>query len=328
MKGENIEELLGKAKLEEEIFNWEKSAEIYNDALFVLENKNNLIETSKICKKLGYVNGQAADTMDTIEKFIESKNKAINYYKRAGEFFNRLKNKAEELECLAEALYEEGCKSSSINEGEKEFKDSLEYFIQSNEEFIKIRNNEGYARTLIRAANSVYFLLNYAKNSEELEDIIIKGIDYADKAWICSKKLNNNSYLIESLYAFLNLGLDNCFIMDIPTIDNLNKGKKLAFDFRKWFERIKLTYELAKDNNNLRIRGIIHWFLGFFYVYYGFFLSKNINEQEENIERGLDLFEKGLEFIKKTKNNAVSITIIFFLNWFAFFGGKINYVQK
>jgi predicted amidohydrolase len=320
--------LLEQAESEEEKFNWEKSAEIYENLLIELKTSNITNEIPNIIKKLGYVNGQAADTMITTERYVEHKNISIEYYKQANKLFKKLKDKAEEFECLAEAFYEEGCTSSSINEGETEFKNSLDYFKQANEVFFKRGDQKGYIRTLIRLATSINNLLKYSKNPKELEDLISMGINYAENAWKLSKKLNNNNYLIESFHAFLNLGLNNCFIEDIPTLDNQNTGKKLAFDFGKWFERTKSTYERTKEDINFRIKGKSHFFLGFFYIYYGFYLSSNIIEQEKNIEKGINLLEKALKCIKKTKDNGVLILITFYLNWFAFFGGKIKYVQK
>jgi len=317
-----------RAKSEEEKFNWEDSAKIYEELLVESEYCENLHQASKLSKRLGYVNAQAADTMRTTGQYLEFKRRAIIFYKKASELYKKLENKADELECIAEALYEEGCCSSSVIAGEEEFKNSKEFFIQAGETFLKKGNNESYIRNLIRTAMCLNNLMKYAKSPKELETIVSEGTGYADKAWKISRKLDNFDYLIDSLYALVNISIHNCFVIEMPTFYNLNQGKTLAFDFRKWFDRAKITFELSKDQSNLKNQGIINFCLGFLYFYYGFFLPENISEQNHYIEEGLILCERGLDFIRKTKSNNFIIIIIFWLDWCAFFGGKINYAQK
>ncbi|MFX1323266.1 MAG: tetratricopeptide repeat protein, partial [Promethearchaeota archaeon] len=317
-----------RAKSEEEKFNWEDSAKIYEELLVESEYCENLHQASKLSKRLGYVSAQAADTMRTTGRYLEFKRRAIIFYKKASEFYKKLENKADELECIAEALYEEGCCSSSILEGEEEFKSSKEFFIQASELFSNKGDEEGFTRNIIRSAMCMHNLMKYAKNPKELEKMIHEGMLYADKAWKSSKKMNNFSYLVESLYVWMSLGLYNCYIEDIPTYDNLNQGKTLAFDWKKWSERTKLTFELTKEHSNFKIQGSINFFYGVIHFYYGFFLAENIIEQNNNIEKGLIFFEKSLDFIRKTRENGHITITLFYLNWFTFFGGKINYVQK
>ncbi|MFX0075583.1 MAG: hypothetical protein ACFE96_09085, partial [Candidatus Hermodarchaeota archaeon] len=328
VKSNQEEALIKEAEIEEENFNWTEAAIIYQKLVKEYINENVLDKAAIFYKKLGFVNSHAADTVGTTEKYISLKEKAIMNYKKASNLFKNIGIKAEELECYAESLFEEGCISSSINTGEKEFNNSLDFFIQASELFLNKGNDEGYVRNLIRAALCMHNLMKYARMPEELEKIVSDVTIYIDKAWKISKKLKKFSYLIDCLYVFMNISMHNCFVAEMPTFYNLDQGKTLAFDFRKWFDRTKMVFELTKDHSNLKIQGIINFILGFLYFYYGFFLAENINEQNHNIEKGLILCEKGLDFIKKTKQNNLITIIIFFLNWYALVCGKINYVQK
>ncbi|MFX0038995.1 MAG: hypothetical protein ACFFAB_06625 [Candidatus Heimdallarchaeota archaeon] len=328
MMGESEDILLEKAKFEEKTYNWKEAAVVYEKLVKEYTRANLLDKAAVLYKRLGFVNSQAADTVGTTEQYISLKSKATMKYREAGNLFKSIGIKAEELECYGEALYEEGCTSTSINTGEKEFKNSLEFFIQASELFSNKGDEEGFTRNIIRSAMCMHNLMKYAKNPKELENIIDDGTDYAEKAWKFSKKLNRLNYLIDSLYAMINISIHNCFLEEMPTFYNLDQGKTLAFDFKKWFNRAKMAFELTKDQSNLKIHGIINFILGFLYFYYGFFLAENMSEQNHNIEEGLILCEKGLDFIRKTKDNGIITLIIFWLNWCAVIGGRINYVQK
>ncbi|MFX1448825.1 MAG: hypothetical protein ACFFCG_11940, partial [Promethearchaeota archaeon] len=327
-KNSQEEALIKEAEIEEENFNWIEVALIYEKLVKVYKNENKLSKVAFFYKKLGFVNSQAADTVSTTEKYILLKEKAILNYRKAGNLFSNIGIKAEELECFAEAFYEEGCTSSSINEGEEEFNNSLKLLIQASELYFNDEDYGGFTRINIRAAMCMHNLMKYARNPKELEKIIQEGTLYADKAWRFSKKLSNLKYLNDTLYAWLSIALHNCFVADIPTYDNLNQGRILAFDYKKWFERTKFAFNLTKEESNLKNKGFTNFLLGFFHFYYGFYLAENIGQQNRNLEKGLILCEKGLKFIRKTKDNGIISIIIFYLNWFAFFGGRINYVQK
>ncbi|MFW9937088.1 MAG: TIR domain-containing protein [Candidatus Thorarchaeota archaeon] len=328
MKNENGNKLLEMASLEEKKYNWIEAGDIYNQVLKNLHIKGTPEKIASLYKKLGYINSKAADTVEKLEKYVELKKIAIESYREASEIFKQKNYIAEELESKAENYFESSLIKTSFNEGKGNLDKALDHFIQASKIFSNNGDMEGYTRNLIRASMATFYLMNYIKDPIVLRKIIEMGIDFSIQAWKASRKLKNIQYITESLLMHTFIGLNNCFIAVIPKKENWNNDLSFAFNYFEFFDRVKESYELAKNCEDPRIQGLNKFLLGFFTVYYGFYFSIDENEQREYLEKGLDLFKEGLVNIIKTKESFLIIICTFWLDWYAFFGGKIDYIQK
>jgi len=115
----NEAELLELAKTEEKNYNWEKSANLYEQVTKSFLKKNLLEDAAKIYKRLGYVNAKASETADTSVDYVKLKSSAIIAYEKAGNLFKQLRNEPNELECEAETSYLKGILTKSLIEAER-----------------------------------------------------------------------------------------------------------------------------------------------------------------------------------------------------------------
>jgi len=328
MEKETGNRLVERASKEEIEYNWREAGDIYAQMLKNLHNKGDTEKVAGLYKKLGYVNAKAADTVENLERYVKLKKIAIESYKEACELFKQTRLEMEELESRAEYHFESSLITKSSKEGKENLDKAFDLFIQASEISSKKGDNEDYARNLIRTANTAFYLMNYIKDPIELKKIAKKGAEISKTAWEVSKRLNNIRNMTESLYAYQSIGLNNCFFEVIPKKENWNEKLSFAFDYSGLYNKVRESHVLASKCEDPRILGLNHLLLGFFTVYHGFYFSEDENEQREYIEKGLDLFKKGLELIIRTKESSSIIIFLFWLDWYAFFGGKFDYIQK
>jgi len=64
------------------------------------------------------------------------------------------------------------------------------------------------------------------------------------------------------------------------------------------------------------------------YCAFGFQFVEDEREQRAYLDKGLGLMEKALVFARKAKDKSLIIFCLFWLDWWALFGGRFEYVQK
>jgi len=207
-------------------------------------------------------------------------------------------------------------------EGKKAFSKSYELFIESSKLYSKEGDRESFARTLSRAAVVSYFLVTYCSDRSEIEQLLQKSRDVADKAWKLSKEFGNVQSLAESLRAELNLSWSEAFIV---TIRGDERWKEY---FRKFLLRCDESLKLAEGYDDPLVIGMIYYAAGACYSVFATQFVEDEREQKEYLDKGLGLMEKALVFARKAKDKSSIIFCLFWLDWLALVGGRFEYLQK
>jgi len=313
--------LLERAGVEEKDYNWMEAARLYEEAAKSFLEKKMVEEAAGAYKKLGYACARAAGTAETAEEYLELNKRAVEAYKEAANLFKQTGNRPEELECEAEASYVSGLVAGSVMEGKKAFSQAYELFIESSEQYSKGDDRESLARTLSRAAMASFFLITYCSDRWEVEQVSRKGRDVADKAWKLSKDSSDLQSLAESLFAKGSLSGTQMGIVAFRWNERWREysGKLLS--------RCDESLKLVEGCDDPLVLGVIYFCAGYSYCYFGFQFVEDERKQREYFDKGLGLIEKGLFFDRKAKDKSLIINCLFWLDWWALFGGRFEYVQ-
>jgi len=322
MKGEREAVLLERAGVEEKGYNWVEAARLYEEAAKSFLGKKMVEEAAGAYKKLGYACARAARTAETAEEHVRLNKRAIEAYREAENLFGQSGNRPEELECEAEALYVSGFVAGSVMEGKKAFSQAYELFIESSEHYSKEDDRESLARTLSRAAMTSFFLITYCSDRWEIEQLSRKGREVADKAWKLSKDVENLQSLAESLWAETGLSMTEM------TIETLRWDERWREYIRKFLSKLDESLKLAEGCDDPLVLAVIHTQAGGWYNAFGIQIVEDEREQREYLDKGLGLIEKALAFARKAKDKPLIINCLYWLDFFAFLAGRIEYVQK
>jgi len=322
VKGEREAVLLERAVLEEKAYNWVEAAGLYERAAKSFLGKEMVGEAAGACKRLGYAFARAAGTAETAEEYVERNRRSIKAYKDASDLFKQTGNMPEELECEAETLFVSGRVAGSVVEGKKAYSESYELFIESSELYSTKDDKESFARTLSRAAMAAFFLSTYCSDRWEIEQLTQKGREIADKAWKLSKDVENLQSLTESLWAESGLSMTE---MMIATFRGDERWREYI---RKFLSKFVESLKLAEGCDDPLALGNICSQNGSWYCAFGSQFVEDEREQRAYLDKGLGLMEKGLAFTRKAKDKPLTINCLFWLDWFAFLAGRIEYVQK
>ncbi len=313
--------LLDRANLEERNYNWIEAAKLYEKIAKSFLNKEMLENAAKVYKKLGYVNIQASETVDTSDEYKEQKRFAMIAYEKAVNLFRQIKNRSQELECEAEKLNILGVISDSIFEAKTNFNKSCELFIKSSEIYENNNNYKGMTRTLSRGAIVSCDIIRYCSDPIEIEEVYQKCVNIADKSWKLSMKIGNIESLAESLIAEGWISYIRPYIIDFV------QEKHWEEYFKKYLIKCDKSLEYIENFTDFKIIGEISLASGGWYCYYGVFIEDR-NEQQKLINKGLELLEKAFLFASKIKYKSLMIYSLFWINWFALLGGRFEYIQK
>lgn len=322
MKAEREAVLLESAGVEEKAYNWVEAAGLYERAAKSFLGKKMVEEAAGAYKKLGYVCARAAGTAETSEEYVERNRRDIKAYEDATDLFKQTGNRPEELECEAEALCASGSLADSVVEGKKAYSKAFELFIESSELYSKKDDKESFARTLTRAAMASFFLSTYCSDRWEIEQLLRKGRDVADKAWELSKDVGNLQSLAESLRAESGLSLTE---MMIATFKGDERWREYI---KKFLSKFDESLKLAEGCDDPLVLGIIYSQNGSWHCAFGFQFVEDEREQRAYLDKGLELMEKSLAFARKAKDKSLITDCLYWLDWFAFSGGRLEYVQK
>jgi predicted amidohydrolase len=322
MKGKNEGVLLERAGVEEKVHNWVEAARLYEEAAKSFLDKKMAEEAAGVYKKVGYACARAADTAETAEEHVERNKRAVEAYKEAEKLFGQSGNRAEELECEAEALYVSGSVAGSVMEAKKTFSKSYELFIESSELYFKRDGRDSFARTLSRAAWTSAALISYCNDRWEVEQVSRKGRDVADKALNLAGEIGNVQYLAESFFAESSIVL-----AEMGTVP-FRWDEQWRQRVRKLLSRSDESLKRAEGCDDPLVLGMIYWLAGNWYWGFGFQFVEDEREQREYLDEGLGLIEKALVFARNAKDKSLTIFCLFWLDWHAVTGGRFEYVQN
>ena len=314
--------LLEKAKVEEKGYNWIEAAKLYEQAAkFYLDNKMVKIAADTY-KKLGYAYSRATWTAEEAEEYVERNKLTANAYKNAANLYKKTKNRAEELECLAEASIASGNIADSVTEAKESFDKSLKIFIESSEFYSNKDDQESVARTLSRASIASWFLVSFCSERLEIDQVLQKAREISEKAWKISKEVGNIQSLAESLLTVGAIGFIDSFIVPF----RWSEGWKEYF--RKSLLMCDESLMLADGYNDSRVLGAIYATAGRCYGFFGVQFIEDERKQREIIDKGIAFCEKGLIYAKDAKDKQLILWSLFWLDWWALIGGRFEYLLK
>ncbi len=319
---ESEEKLLEKAQEEERIYDWIEAANLYTRAINLCLDKKLVERAAENYKKLGYAHSRAADTVDTVEEYINQIKYAVKAYKEAMILFQQLGNRSMELECEAEIFFTSGLLTTSDAEGQKAYYQAIKLFSESSEIYSKEGVNESFARLLGRKASASHILMSYNINQEEYNRVVLHGIESAKKAWEISKEIRNIQILSESLNMQLLMSFNGLTVQDFKKDENMGEGiKKLLIECNN-------SIPVIENLNDPYALNLVYSATGVCYCMFGYQFIEDEREQEEYLDKGIELLEKALNFARKTKSKNNILWCMFFIDYFALFSGRVGYLQK
>ncbi len=321
IENNKLSEILERAQAEENLYNWAEAARLYEQAGKLFLNKKKVKEAANAYKSLGRVYFLAFETADTNAEFVEWIKRAVEAYNKAKNLFKQDKNKAEELECEAEALFVNGFITSSSSDAKKSFGNSSDLFVEASNIFSKSGDQESLARTLSRAAYSFIFLQPFSENKLEADQLFQKGISLASEALKISLKVGNLRISSESIFSELIINMNKVWLKDFkkePSFKKYLKNNILKLD-----EYLELFYNSDDD----RALAMIYSMAGGLYCLYATHYRKDEKEFNEYTDKGLKLLEETLVFARKANNKFLIVFTLFYIDWFALFARRFKYIQ-
>ncbi|TKJ18341.1 MAG: hypothetical protein CEE43_18335 [Promethearchaeota archaeon Loki_b32] len=316
------ETLLEKAREEEKAYNWLDAVKLYKQAVNFYMDKKLVEKAAENNKNLGYAHARAADTIDTVEEYINQIKSAVEAYKEAMNLFKQLGNRSMELECEAEMFFTSGFLATSDMEGQKAYHQAIKLFSEASEIYSKEGDKESFARLMCRIASVSDLLMGYKINQEEYNRVAQQGGESAIKAWEISRKIGNIQILSESLNMELMIGFNLLCNKDFKKNDYIKETIK------KFFGKCNKSLAIIDNLDDPYALNLVYSVKGIWYCGFGYQFVEDEREQDEYLDKGIELLEKALNFARKTKSKCYILVCLFFIDYFALFSGRINYLQK
>jgi len=314
--------LLERAKAEEKNYNWVQAVKLYDSIVKSCLENESANEVAEAYKKLGNAYFRAAEISETTEDFLERYKNCVKAYEEAANIYKQTKSRAKELECMANAFYYRGFIGSSLMNAKNSYYKSYELFIRSSEIYSKEDNQECFVRTLSLAALALSLNTALTDKNNEIKQFIQKGRKIVKKAWRLSKTVGNVQSMSESLWADNLFACCETFTIDFKSDENWDVYiKELLY-------RVDESLKLTENCEDYRILGLIYTLAGECYGFYGVQFVEDEIIQSKAINKGLKLLEKGLQFAKKAKDMQIILYSLFWLDWWAWLGGRYEYIQK
>jgi len=314
--------LLERAKVEEKNYNWVEAVKLYDTLVKSYLDNESAIKLAEVYKKLGYAYFRAAENSEISEEFLERYKNCIKAYEEAADIYKQTEIRADELNCMANAFFYKGFIENSLVDAKNSCYKAYELFIESSEIYSKENNQESFVRTLSRAALALSLNAALTSNHNEIQQFIKKGRKIVKKAWRLSKTVGSLPSIAESLWA------DNLFACCETFTTDFKLDENWEDYIKELLYRVDESLKLADSCDDYRFRGLIYATVGHCYGFYGVQFVEDEIIQRKTINKGLKLLEKGLQFAKKAKDNQIILWSLFWLDWWAWLGGRYDYIQK
>ena len=314
--------LLEKAQLEENNNNWKEAAFLYESAIDYFLEKDMIDKAASAYKKLGFTNIMALETVDSAINLRNNCKNAINAYDKAIKLFNQIGSNEEHLECKGEKLYTQIFISKSVEEIKNSLKYAINIFLKASELYSQKGDNESKARTQSRAFFCVSWLVNYLSEESEYDLYYQKYLGLIDIALNSAIEVKNIRYVSETVFGVMLFYFFQIFFKNFKKDNNF---KNLLINSMK---KISDILDLFGDFEDNRAYSMIYYAYGQMHCAYACHFIKDEIEQIDWSNKGINILEKALDYARKAKNKPLIIKSLFYINWWAFFQRKVNYVQK
>jgi predicted amidohydrolase len=327
---ENEKLLLEKAQQAERICDYPDALKLYNQAAELYLSKEMVDEAAQVFKQLGYTKLYSADTGETAEESIKSKNESIKYFEKGKILFNQSHNKYGAMECrvgvfqtkleLAPSIQpfpQFGPSSPEVTNLVEKTRDLL---LQLIDFYNKKDDKENLAAALAHLAHLA--LSPSPKPLMERNKTFQEGLEYANESWKISKEIGNSRILTESMSSELYLRYGQAYIQEYRWDPHWKEvyGDTLS--------RCNQTLKLIESKDDYRSLMFMYRNLNAMNFFYGIHFIKDEDKQKAFTEKGLRYNEKALDIARKINYKSFISTLLNFNAFQALYSGKINYLQK
>jgi len=314
--------LLENAENQEKEYNLYEAAKLYEKAANSFLDHNLIEEAARYFQKAGLVCIDAIETVKSSKEFIENIEKGIEVYTLANELFLRIKHRSQALECEAEVGLIKAFMNDSVPEIKKALNDSYDLFLKASELYRQEDNKNNLIRTLVLTLNLLTMYIYYCSLHFEVAETIKKGLIIGEELWELRTEVKNLGFLGVSLFYESNLNGYNILTSEFE------KDVSFYGTLKNHIQKFDDTLEIVEDWNDSRDLGFFFQMgAGVYCIYANHFIDDEI-EQAKTFDKGINFYEKAITFAGKAKNNFIKLNSIFFLNWWAYFGRRFNYVQR
>ncbi|MFX1298293.1 MAG: hypothetical protein ACFFD2_25995, partial [Promethearchaeota archaeon] len=313
------EELLEKALAAENVYNWKEAAKLYEKIAELFLNKGDKQHAAEIYYKSSMSYYDATYTSENVGELEENSKNMLRTLKEAAKINKEIGNLSDELFCKGLILIS---KAIFFMESKQEILNSAKKAIEILNKAIEIHDKEDkndLARKLYHYSLATAFSVFYIIDAGET---LQKGFDFAYKAWKISKDVKNLRYLTSSLEVEVYLGM---FLMSVTDFKQDNSWKEYL---RNFLLRCDESQKIIGECKNAQILGSLYFASGSAYLNFGFHYIEEEVEQRKYIEKGINLIEKSIEFVRITRSIFNLLENLYYLNYYALVAGRINYLQK
>ena len=299
-----MQRILASVEKEKKKYDWVKAAELYEQALGAVGEKD-FLEKGKIRERIGFCLHRAAMQAESREEFEERMQRAIEAYEVAGRTFEKVTDEQKAawmFRCEAVAKYLGYWVTSDPSEKRKLLDECLGLEENALTAFWKLGNMLEYGRTY-NELSLVFFFRGFLEwDVQTLKSIVERGLEWGERAVAVLSEFGN-LYEVARAYFTLStcltfIGWNDILGVRIVEPEEMDKNRLKAVKY------LSKAVDLSEKVGDAFFSGLSHLWLG-----------SNIGEEEERIRH----HEKALECGKRTRDNfliGVALDLLaFYTHW-------------
>ncbi|MFX1596410.1 MAG: hypothetical protein ACFFBK_10160, partial [Promethearchaeota archaeon] len=314
-KSNQEESLIKEAKIEERNYNWEKAADLYEQAAKIYLEREKLKDAANIYIKLGDICIRAIYASEIKECYLNWNKQAFKAFRKAESLFIQTNDKLLSDECEARALSVTGFVITSVEEARKNIKKSVDILLKLIEEYSKVNDTKNWIRLITLIIGSINLYVFITSDPSELEYYSQLGRNLIEKAWTRLKEIDTIEIRSSLLFG------ESILILNINRWTELTYGdKKQEKVNKKFLKRCEETLNLVQNSDeeiNHSYLGDIYGTTGFVYCIFGSLLVEEKKERVKLAEKGFELLEKSVAFFKNSRNILGAISYIYSTDYHA-----------
>ncbi|MFW9901889.1 MAG: hypothetical protein ACFFDY_11515, partial [Candidatus Thorarchaeota archaeon] len=323
MEAKNLQSILDQAVKEEKEYNWIAAANLYENALNLIVSDDDINKKGEIYKRLGYSSSRSANQAESAMQYKEFINHAKDAYEKAAKYFLETGNKAQELECRAEACYNTALITETNEKTRVQCKNAINYFQKANDTYSSIGEKCSVARVLARAASTSWLLVTNCTQRDELLTIKASGITICQEAFSISMEAGNLEAIGESIVVlgFIKYAFE--FLIGPFSLDGTTK-----YETQKIISMVEEAIIATKGCQNDEILARVNFICATGYYHYSVRFIEDYRRQEEYFNKAMDFFMHAIEQARNVKDKLLLVRILFWLYYFVVLVGKYNVIKE
>jgi len=318
----SLVELLNKAETEEKNYNWEEAAELYEQVAKGYLDKKNLIDAAKAYDKFGEICIRTVRASESKADYVKWRDRSVKAFNSAERLFKQENEKLLSMECKAKALSTISYVVTSIEDAEKDLKQSRDILLNLCQQYSKTDDTENVIKISLLILNSINELTFISADPSEIYNNCQLSREIIENTWKLIKEFDSINFRVDLMQ------LENSLINVTRWTELIYPDKKEEEVRKRFLMRCEETLALTENCNNYTLLGTVYLVTGTHYCMYGGLYAKEPNKRLQFAEEGFELMEKGLLFCRKSKDYISLVVAIYVLNYQAGIFGRFEYYQK